>query len=81
MIECEEKQKSTTRLLNDGEADICKKLKLNSSTYLELKDLLLREYSFNGYLSIEAAISLAPPYSNEIKEIYSYFINVGWLTN
>ena len=81
MIQCEEKQKSTTRLLNDCEIDICKNLKLNSSTYLELKDLLLREYAINGSLSIDSALNLAPPFSNEIKTIYTYFIKVGWLTN
>ncbi|EAY13317.1 hypothetical protein TVAG_164270 [Trichomonas vaginalis G3] len=47
--------------------------------YMALKDLIIREFSVDQNLTLKDAIALSPEYEEDIKNIYEFFKDQGWV--
>ena len=66
--------------LNEQEQSLVRENGINNELYLALKDIIIREFAINGSLTLEEAINLAPAYEEQIRQIYSVFVEFGWIT-
>ena len=66
--------------LNEQEQSLVRDNDINNELYIALKDLLIREFSVTGSLSLDDAIALAPDYEEQIRQIYPLFVEFGWIT-
>lgn len=76
---CGDTQLEYFKMLNSDEADICNKFNMHPKTYLNIKDLLLREFDARSELSLQDAINFIPDQAELVTSIYNYMKTAGWL--
>jgi transcriptional adapter 2-alpha len=66
-------------VLSAKELELCDRTPIDSSLYLAIKDLLIREFVARGKLSKVVVLSFAPEHTTEIEIIYNHMLRMGWI--
>jgi hypothetical protein len=66
-------------VLSAQEVELCDRTQIDSSLYLAVKDLLIREFVARGRLSKAIVVSFDPEHRTEIEIIYDHMVQMGWI--
>lgn len=68
-------------VIGQAEREMCMREFINVKLYLDIKNMIIREFAFSNGLSKEEAIQLLPEKQHEVSLIYDYCVKVGWIHN
>jgi transcriptional adapter 2-alpha len=66
-------------VLSAKEVELCDRTTIDSSLYLAIKDLLIREFVARGRLSKVMVAAFDPEHRAEIEIIYDHMVRMGWI--
>ena len=67
--------------LTDKEREMCMREFIDIKLYLEIKNLLIREFTLKTKLSKEEALHLLPDKNHEIALVFDFCVGAGWICN
>lgn len=68
------------KLLTESELALCHTEDIDPPAFCAIKDLILREYSISGCLTLDNVTTLLPERSRQIAAMYELFVSNGWIS-
>lgn len=66
--------------LSDEEKELCSNARIVPQSYLEFKNILIKEYKRNGFLKLAQARSMIRIDVNKTRKIYDFLVEQGYIT-
>ena len=66
--------------LSEQEKELCSNARIVPQSYLEFKNILIKEYKRNGFLKLAQARSMIRIDVNKTRKIYDFLVEQGFIT-
>jgi transcriptional adapter 2-alpha len=70
---------SAARLITGKEGEFCRAKGIEVDFYLGAKEILIREFSVRGRLSVDDAIKIDKAHADQMAIVYHYLSENGWV--